>query len=167
MFAFIAHEKLQEGNSNIFGGSNRQVSVAVVPTGDNGHNNVVGSSSSSNSNIVFDHHKLGFKACMTLVTYMLYELFWLYSYTFGGSANRGLTAGAPLRVTGAFCLCLSFVQVTLTRKLAQLDNESIRNNRTVFVISSRYVYLLFHCIYHDSSLTVYDLLSSSPTFNYL
>ena len=109
MFAFIAHEK--EATNNIFGGRDRRVSV-VVADGDNINNtgtNVVGGSSSSN--VVFDHHKLGLKACLTLVTYMLYELFWLYSYTLGSSANRGLTAGAPLRVTGAFCLCLSFVQV--------------------------------------------------------
>jgi hypothetical protein len=113
MFAFVAHEKLQEGNSNIFGGSNRRVSVAMVPTGDNQQNNIIGSSSSSRSNVMFDHHKLGLKACMTLVTYILYELFWLYSYSLGNSANRGLSASSPLRVIGAFCLCISFVQVTI------------------------------------------------------
>ena len=169
MFAFIAHEKLQEGNSNIFGGSNRQVSVAVVPAGDNGHNNVVGSSSSSNSNIVFDHHKLGLKACMTLVTYMLYELFWLYSYTFGGSANRGLTAGAPLRVTGAFCLCLSFVQVTLTRKL------ELNTNRTnQFAIIEQFLsFQVVVCTCSYIALTTTHLLlpmtilTSSPCFIHL
>ena len=106
MFAYVAHEKPQEGSSSVIAGDgDRTGQVAVVSTG--GDN--IGSSSSSSS--MFDHHKLGLKACLTFATYMLYELFWLYAYTLGSNANRGLTALAPLRVTGAFCLCLSFLQV--------------------------------------------------------
>ena len=111
MFAYVAHEKQLEGSSSIdTAGPEKPTSTASAPA-----SGYVAFASANDRNLgisMFNHHKLGLKACMTLTTYMLYELFWLYAYTLGNSANRGLTSLAPLRVTGAFCLCLSFLQVT-------------------------------------------------------